>query len=139
MNKENVECTFEPRINETSKNKRSVEKFLKDQESFQRTKEMKIQQLRQEINRTEEESMAGTPHVDRMSRQITASQRSSIKDNTFDRLSRERSTTTAPEEYLFSPKILSRSKSIVRKMDVSSLLYDDAKRRQEKEQMVVES
>lgn len=139
MNKENVECTFEPRINETSKNKRSVEKFLKDQESFQRAKEMKIQQLRQEINRTEEESMTGTPHVDRMSRQITASQRSSIKDNTFDRLSRERSTTTAPEEYLFSPKILSRSKSIVRKMDVSSLLYDDAKRRQEKEQMVVES
>lgn len=52
MNKENVECTFEPRINETSKNKRSVEKFLKDQESFQRAKEMKIQQLRQEINRT---------------------------------------------------------------------------------------
>ena len=139
MNKENVECTFEPRINETSKNKRSVEKFLKDQESFQRAKEMKIQQLRQEINRTEEESMTCTPHVDRMSRQITASQRSSIKDNTFDRLSRERSTTTAPEEYLFSPKILSRSKSIVRKMDVSSLLYDDAKRRQEKEQMVVES
>lgn len=83
--------------------------------------------------------MTGTPHVDRMSRQITASQRSSIKDNTFDRLSRERSTTTAPEEYLFSPKILSRSKSIVRKMDVSSLLYDDAKRRQEKEHMVVES
>lgn len=98
---------------------------------------MKIQQLRQEINRTEEESMTGTPHVDRMSRQITASQRSSIRDNTFDRLSREKSAITAPEEYLFSPKILSRSKSIVRKTDVSSLLYDDAKRRQEKEQMLL--
>jgi hypothetical protein len=45
--------------------------------------------------------------------------------------------SVAPKEYLFSPKILSRSKSIVRKSDVGSLLYEDAKRRQEKEQMMV--
>lgn len=84
--------------------------------------------------------MTGTPQIDRMSKQITASHRSSIKDNIFDRLSREKSTShAAPEEYLFSPKILSRSKSIVRKTDVGNLLYDDAKRRQEKEQIMIES
>jgi hypothetical protein len=93
-----------------------------------------------EINRNEDESMTGTPQIDRMSKQITASHRSSIRDNIFDRLSREKSIShAAPEEYLFSPKILTRSKSIVRKSDVGNLLYDDAKRRLEKEQMVIES
>jgi hypothetical protein len=32
-----------------------VERFVNDQENYQRAKEMKIQQLRMEINRTEEE------------------------------------------------------------------------------------
>jgi hypothetical protein len=140
LNKENVECTFEPRINQDGKKKRTVDRFVKDQEEFQRTKERKIQQLRLEINRNEEESITATPQIDRNSKHITASHRSSIRDNIFDRLSRDRSPShPAPEEYLFSPKILSRSKSIVRNADVGSLLYEDARRRQEKEQMVVES
>lgn len=139
MNKENAECTFEPRVNPDGKPKRTLGKFVADQENFQRAKEMKIRQLRMEINRTEDEHMTGTPQIDRNSKQITGSHRSSIREHPCDRLSRDRSGShvTPYEEYLFSPKILSRSKSMVRKTDVGSLLYEDALRRQEKEQMAV--
>jgi hypothetical protein len=40
---------------------------------------------------------------------------------------------------MFSPKILRRSKQLSRKLDVSTLLYGDALRRQEKEQCLQES
>ena len=40
---------------------------------------------------------------------------------------------------MFSPKILGKSKSIQRKLNVSTLLYEDALRRQEKEINVQES
>lgn len=32
INKENIECTFEPKINPDGKKKRTVDKFVKDQE-----------------------------------------------------------------------------------------------------------
>lgn len=38
---------------------------------------------------------------------------------------------------MFNPKILKKSKSLVRKVDVSTLLFQDAKRRQEKEQLMI--
>jgi hypothetical protein len=60
-----------------------VERFVNDQENYQRAKEMKIQQLRMEINRTEEEEHTGAPQIDRLSKQITASHRSSLRDNIF--------------------------------------------------------
>ena len=69
--------------NPDGREKRTVEKFFHDQESYQRAKELKIQQLRMEMNRTEEESVTGTPHIDRISKQITASHRSSLRDNIF--------------------------------------------------------
>jgi len=43
------------------------------------------------------------------------------------------------EESMFSPKILNKSKSMVRKTNVSTLLYEDALRRQEKELFLLES
>ena len=69
--------------NPDGREKRTAEKFVRDQESYQRAKELKIQQLRMEMNRTEEESATGTPQIDRISKQITACHRSSLRDNIF--------------------------------------------------------
>jgi hypothetical protein len=66
-----------------------------------------------------------------------AGQKGSVS-NIFQRLATrppERLQTT----YSFSPQILNRSQSIKRTADVSSLLYNDAKRRQEKSQFMAET
>lgn len=41
-----IECTFEPQTREKKHEKRSIDKFLKDQEMFVEKKELRIQQLR---------------------------------------------------------------------------------------------
>lgn len=50
--KESIDFTFEPKLFKNNDKKRSLEKFIKDQEKFLSNKELKIQQLRNEINRS---------------------------------------------------------------------------------------
>jgi hypothetical protein len=52
---------------------------------------MKIQQLRQEINRSEDEENTGRPSIDGRSKMIANSQNSSLKQtNIFERLSKDK-------------------------------------------------
>lgn len=44
--RDSVDYTFEPKVSKNNEKKRSIEKFLKDQEKFLTAKELKIQQLR---------------------------------------------------------------------------------------------
>lgn len=101
---------------------------MKDQSLMTSSKELKIQQLRLEINKCEEDEFTGKTSMEAVCRQNTPSQRNSLKNTQYLQKKTNRSITS--EEEMFSPKILSRSKSLVRKTDVSSLLYDDARRRQ---------
>lgn len=53
--KESIDFTFEPKLLKNNEKKRSLEKFIKDQEKFLSNKELKIQQLRNEINKSEDD------------------------------------------------------------------------------------
>lgn len=44
--RDSVEYTFEPKVSKNNEKKRSIQKFLKDQQKFLTAKELKIQQLR---------------------------------------------------------------------------------------------
>lgn len=49
--REGMQCTFEPKINDISKIRRSLDKFLKDQDKFLCCRDEKIETLRQEAQR----------------------------------------------------------------------------------------
>ena len=80
--------------------------------------------------------MTLSPHIDAGSRRMAVRQNSS--GSIFERLA-----TIVPKKvqtgYSFSPQILNRSQSIKRNADVSSLLYEDARRRQEKSLFMAET
>jgi len=66
--KESIDFTFEPKLLKNNDKKRSLEKFIKDQEKFLSNKELKIQQLRNEINKSEDDEMTGTPQINKHSK-----------------------------------------------------------------------
>jgi len=66
--KESIDFTFEPKLLKNNDKKRSLEKFIQDQEKFLSNKELKIQQLRNEINKSEDDEMTGTPQINRHSK-----------------------------------------------------------------------
>lgn len=59
---------------------------------------------------------------------------SNRNESVFERLSREKTVVhdVFEQEDMFAPKICAKSKSLKRDKDVGSLLYEDAKRRQQK-------
>ena len=134
------ECTFQPDISRSNKGskerKRSVKKFLDDQSAYERDKQIKLRERREEIDRVEKSELTYRPIIDRKSHRIA----SQMKDSeAIDRLSKGKRKNWDPiEETLFSPKILTRSKQLSRRENVSNLLYHDAQRRQEREKFMRE-
>lgn len=133
---ETEECTFEPRTNKPSASKRSLEKFLRDQQAFEQSRERKLQQMREEQQSSERAEATLSPAIDPGSRKMVGRQGSS--GSIFERLA-VRAAPRLQTGYSFSPQILNRSQSIKRNADISSLLYNDARRRQEKSQFLAET
>ena len=93
------------------------------------SKENRIKQLRLEINNNDEQQDQFS--INDSSIRLKESNWKSNKSN-IERFPTEYSQTniSVEEESMFSPKILNKSKSMTRKMNVSALLYEDALRRQ---------
>jgi hypothetical protein len=60
-----------------------LDKFLKDQEKYQLSKEEKIQMLRLEINKSEDEENTGKPQIDSNSKLLVSNTNKSRSPSLF--------------------------------------------------------
>eukprot|EP01017_Pseudomicrothorax_dubius_P048145 TRINITY_DN870_c0_g1_i8.p1 TRINITY_DN870_c0_g1~~TRINITY_DN870_c0_g1_i8.p1 ORF type:complete len:933 (+),score=197.55 TRINITY_DN870_c0_g1_i8:99-2897(+) len=141
-------CSFQPKVRTNSK-RRSVEGFLKDQRTFVDVVEEKKRQLAQvaELERSTHETfkpkISATSQllVEKTVRANSVSyqtpRRGQLYTSQRGRMNKEASRIATEEQLFFTPKINDRSKRLQREDSVESILFSDARRRQEKRESKV--
>lgn len=126
-----ADCTFKPTINRNkSKSSRNFKQFLDSQTNHQAKINEKTNTLKQRIEYENHRNMTFSPTINKK-------KYDNNKENVHERLyklkDKERERDFHEITYDHIPKITERGERIVRNMPVDELLYEDARRRADKQ------
>lgn len=129
--------TFQPSGSGNSK-RRSLGEFLREQERFSKQKQEKLSCLREEQEQCEESSLSTAYHPSLNENSLRIMQEKPRENSVFEKLYNSSKAPSALSSIAeldssFTPSVNKKSRDLLRKESVDSLLYKDALRRQQKE------